>query len=99
MQEIDLFTVEGKTLPLDRAFLEGPSSAYSIGVLYLTTGGGVLTPKVSIGIPMTQSELNLFLTDMRSYLAGDRFTFPGAVLCFTHGKLIETLHGPVAIEV
>lgn len=98
MQATDEFTVQGKTLWLDTTFGGGPSSAYLGGVLNLVTGGGLLTPKVSVGIPMTQSEFNIFMANMGSYLTGDTFIFPGTILCFTRGTLIETLHGPVAIE-
>ncbi|WP_240910486.1 Hint domain-containing protein [Pontivivens nitratireducens] len=98
MQSTDMFVVEGKTLSLDTTLTGGPSSAYRGGVLHLETGGGLLTPKVHVTVPMTQNEFNMFLSNQGIYLNGDTFTFPGEIVCFGRGTLILTICGDVAVE-
>lgn len=98
MQPTDLFVVEGKTLSLDTTLFGGASSAYRGGELHLETGGGVLTPKVHVKVPMTQNEFNIFLSNQGTYLNGDTFTFPGEIVCFGRGTLILTDCGDVAVE-
>ena len=98
MQPTDLFVVEGKTLSLDTTLFGGASSAYRGGELHLETGGGVLTPKVHVKVPMTQNEFNIFLSNQGTYLNGDTFTFPCEIVCFGRGTLILTDCGDVAVE-
>ena len=98
MQATDMFVVEGKTLSLDTTLFGGQSSAYRDGELHLETGGGLLTPKVHVSVPMTAAEFNLFITDIDIYLVNGTFIFPGTIVCFARGTLIQTKCGQVPIE-
>ncbi|MGJ8547796.1 MAG: Hint domain-containing protein [Sulfitobacter sp.] len=98
MQATDMFVVEGKTLSLDTDWLGGPSTAYRNGLLHLETGGGLLTPKVHVTIPMSQDEFNMFLQNQDALLSNGTFIFPGSVVCFARGTFIRTDRGDVPIE-
>ncbi|WCR19887.1 Hint domain-containing protein [Paracoccus alcaliphilus] len=98
MEATDQFIVDGKTLSLDTTFLGGPATAYRNGVLHLETGGGVLTPKVHVEVPMSQNQFDLFLANQGDYLSGGTFTFPGEIVCFARGTRLLTNRGEVAVE-
>ena len=98
MEATDQFIVDGKTLSLNTTPLGGPATAYRNGVLHLETGGGLLTPKVHVTVPMSQEQFDLFLSNQNEYLNGGTFTFPGAIVCFARGTLILTTRGEVAVE-
>ena len=98
MEATDQFIVDGKTLSLDTTILGGPATAYRNGVLHLETGGGVLTPKVHVEVPMSQNQFDLFLANQGDYLSGGTFTFPGEIVCFARGTRLLTNRGEVAVE-
>lgn len=96
MQATDRFTIAGRS---NLALAGDTGDAYQNGILRLVSTAA-LSQTVTVEIPMTQAEFDLFLDDQDSYLSGGTFIFPGqlAVPCFTRGTLIATPSGEIAIE-